>query len=119
MNLKDLNHEMQKDVRKKMGIPAASKYKNQRCEVDGMKFDSQREMTRFYELRLLERAGEIENLNRQVKFVIVEGVSYIADFTYNQSGSLVVEDSKGHRTKEYRIKKKLMKQILGIEIKET
>ena len=92
---------------------------------------------------LLERAKEIKDLKRQVKFelvptqrepdaigkrggihkgkVIENGVNYIADFVYTdcRSGEIVVEDSKGMRTKDYIIKRKLMLWIHGIRILET
>ena len=103
-----------------------SKYGNRRTGG----FDSRKEMKRFEELALLERAGKISGLQRQVKFELIPNqykdgrceyrkVSYIADFVYTQDGELVVEDSKGFRTPEYIIKKKLMYQIHGIIIKET
>ena len=104
-----------------------SKYGNKR--VGG--FDSKRERDRFYELQLLQRAGQIINLQRQVKFELVPNqykdgkciyrkICYVADFTYHlKDGTLVVEDAKGYRTAEYTIKKKLMYFIYKIQIKET
>lgn len=120
--------------------PKANKYQAQKCEFNGEKFDSRKELSRFLELRLLERSSEITDLRRQVKFeliptqrepdtygprggvikgkVIEHGVSYVADFTYMQGGELVVEDTKGMRTKEYVIKRKMMLYFHGIRIKE-
>lgn len=100
---------------------------------DGTKFDSQREANRYYELRLLERAGRIENLRRQVKFVLIPAqrdkrgklleyeCSYIADFCYFDTmlGKEVVEDCKGYKTDVYKIKKKMMLHFHGITIMET
>ena len=92
---------------------------------DGQKFDSVKEFHRWGCLRLLERAGRITNLQRQVSFVLIpkqEGeraCTYVADFTYHQDGQFVVEDCKGFKTDVYKIKKKLMLWVHGIRIKET
>ena len=77
---------------------------------------------------MMERAGEITDLKRQVKFelapaVIIKGkkrppLAYIADHVYVQNGQKVVEDVKGMVTKEYRIKRHLMKSVHGIDIQE-
>lgn len=109
-------------------------------------FDSKKEYSRWKELSLLERAGEITNLQRQVQFILLpeqrapgtetykkgprkgqvkpgpvleRKVTYIADFMYFENGEPVVEDVKGLRTKEYVIKRKLMLYTYGIRIKET
>lgn len=100
-----------------------SKYGAKKVVNEDGKFDSQEEYRRFLNLRLLERAGEIQNLRRQVRYPLQAGgihISvYIADFVYTQNGVEVVEDSKGFITPEYRQKRRLMKEILGIEILET
>lgn len=108
-----------------------NKYGNKKIEVDGMVFDSKKEFKRWQELRLLQRAGEITELNRQVPFMLlpsqrtpegaaVRAVEYIADFTYrDKRGAFVVEDVKGFRTKDYILKKKLMLFIHGNWIKEV
>lgn len=109
-----------------------SKYRNIKAEVDGIRFDSLKEARRYQELKLMERAGEIKDLQLQVKYVLVptqkiEGkvvereLSYRADFVYfnNEIRQTVVEDVKGVKTKEYRIKKKLMLYLLGIQISEV
>ena len=107
-----------------------SKYYNQKITVDGITFDSRKEYRRYRELCLMERAGEIDNLERQVKFelipmqkkngkVVERACSYVADFVYNENGEQVVEDAKGVRTKEYKIKRKMMLWFYGIEIKEV
>lgn len=111
----------------------------------GFVFDSRKEYRRWKELRLLERTGIITGLDRQVKFVLIPAqyetyerysdktgerlkdgtrccereVCYIADFTYNQNGKAVVEDTKGFRTADYIIKRKLMLHVHGIRIKEV
>lgn len=92
---------------------------------DGQVFDSVAEYHRWGCLRLLERAGAIKDLKRQVKFELIPKIgderpcNYIADFTYMENGELVVEDVKGVRTDAYKIKKKLMLWVHGIKIKET
>ena len=118
-----------------------SKYRNKKIVRDGMTFDSLKEYRRFCELCLLEKAGKVTDLQRQVKFVLIPaqrepdtigkrgGVkkgkliehecSYVADFVYVQDGKTIVEDSKGFRTADYKIKRKLMMWVHGIKIKET
>ena len=92
---------------------------------DGQVFDSVKEYHRWGCLRLLERAGKITDLKRQVKFELIpkqEGERacyYIADFTYMENGELVVEDCKGFKTDVYKLKRKLMLYVHGIKIKET
>ncbi len=107
-----------------------SKYHSTPTEVNGIRFDSKREANRWAELRLLERAGKIEKLKRQVKYLLIPSqyrdgkciereASYIADFVYVKDGHLVVEDCKGFRTPEYKIKRKLMLQLYDIRLVET
>lgn len=93
-------------------------------------FDSKKEAARYAELALMQRAGIISDLQRQVKFELIptqykdgkclyRSCSYIADFVYTQNCETVVEDTKGFKTPEYIIKKKLMFQVHGIVVKET
>lgn len=103
-----------------------TKYGNTKVEVDGVPFDSKREAARWRELRLLERAGEISDLRRQVRYELVpklpgeRPVDYIADFVYrDKDGNEVVEDVKGVRTPVYVIKRKLMLWRHGIRIMEV
>lgn len=106
------------------------KYGNKPCEVGGEKYRSQREMRRHADLQLLERAGRIAGLVREVPFVLAPAVviqgrkrpalRYVADFVYSTAeGAQVVEDAKGVRTEAYRVKRHLMKAVHGIEILET
>lgn len=100
-----------------------SKYRNVKTVVDGITFASKKEANRYQDLKLLEKAGEIIDLDRQITFSLdpysVHVCNYIADFVYEtRDGKQVVEDVKGHRTKEYRIKKRLMLACHGIEIVE-
>lgn len=110
-----------------------SKYKNLKTTVDGIVFDSKKEAARYQDLRLLERAGEIQDLRCQVPFELVPAqrdakgklverpVKYLADFVYQDcaTGERVVEDVKGYRTDVYKIKRRLMNHLYGIDIKET
>lgn len=108
------------------------KYHNKQTTFNGIEFDSKKEAQRYAELLLLQRAGEITDLQRQKKFLLIPSqridgkvvereCAYYADFVYyeKRSGNLVVEDTKGMRTKDYIIKRKLMLQIYGIQIKEV
>lgn len=107
------------------------KYGNRKTVVDGITFDSKKEATRYAELMLLQRAGEIFDLQRQVPFTLIpkqvrdgkvveRPVVYKADFVYKEKdGTEVVEDVKGVCTKEYRIKKKLMLWQFGIIVREV
>ena len=121
-----------------------NKYQAQTCIVNGIPFDSRKEGRRYQQLLLLERAGVISDIKRQVKFVLIPAqyetyerygkrgqrlkdgrrliekeCSYYADFTYNEGESFVVEDTKGFRTTDYKIKKKLMLYVHGIRIREV
>ena len=122
---------------------SGNKYHAEKVELDGEVFDSRKEARRWQDLRLLEKAGEISDLRRQVKYtliptqreaptftktgkekpgrVIEREVSYVSDFTYidNRTGETVVEDVKGFRTEVYRIKKKLMLYVHGIRVTEV
>lgn len=124
-----------------------NKYNAKKVEYDGLLFDSQKEVLRYKELRLLYSEGIISNLRRQVKYVLIPtqrepaavgprgGVkpgkllenecSYIADFVYtvNETGETVVEDVKGYKKGEaykvFTIKRKLMLFVYGIQVKEV
>lgn len=107
-----------------------SKYHSTPTEVNGIRFDSKREANRWAELRILERAGKIQKLKRQVKYLLIPSqyrdgkciereASYIADFVYIKDGHLVVEDCKGFRTPEYKLKRKLMLERYDIRLVET
>lgn len=102
-----------------------SKYGNKKIEIDGHVFDSKREADRYAELKILERAREISDLKIQKSYdLFVNGLKisrYVADFFYidNRTGTKVVEDAKGYLTREYVMKKKLMKAVHGIDIVEV
>lgn len=119
-----------------------SKYHNKKVKHNGRTLDSRRERKRYYELEVLEKAGEISDLRLQVPFEIIPAIYetveiqlktkvksvqkcvqraayYVADFVYmDKDGNQVVEDAKGFRTPEYLLKKKMMRAFLGITIKE-
>ena len=108
-----------------------AKYGNAKVEVNGILFDSKKEARRYLELIALEAAGEIRDLQRQVPFelipsqridgkVVEREVKYVADFAYHdKGGSLVVEDTKGMKTRDYIIKRKLMLYVHNIRIREV
>lgn len=99
---------------------SALKYHNRRMEYGGRIFDSQREANRAADLELMVRAGEIAKVLYQVPFELPGGVMYKADFVrLNMDGTWSVEDAKGVRTKEYRIKAKLFHERYGREIVEV
>jgi hypothetical protein len=111
-------------------IPGAgyNKYHNVPTEVDGYRFDSIAEAARYQQLKLMEKAGEIENLLADKKGlrlpVFINGFKvfdYEADFLYveKRTGLSVYEDVKGHRTPEYRLKKKCVEAYYGITIREV
>jgi hypothetical protein len=105
--------------------PVTSKYKNRKTEVDGITFDSKREAARYSTLKLLQRAGHIRDLELQPVFpIVINGVKickYKADFQYFDitAGKQIVEDCKGFATREYKLKKKLVRAVFGVEIVET
>jgi len=110
-----------------------SKYGAKKVTYDGKTFDSQKEAQRYAELRLLERGKVISDLQCQLEFLLIpsqrdkngkvieRAVKYVADFVYidNKTGQTIVEDTKGFRTKEYIIKRKLMLKEYGIRIREV
>jgi hypothetical protein len=110
-----------------MSSAAQPKYRNTPTVVDGIKFSSKREAKRWQDLCLLERNGELRNIKRQVEYRLEFNgrliCKYRADFVYEElrgvAWSEVVEDVKGFRTREYRIKRKLMEVCHGIMIRET
>ena len=127
-------------------IYRSNKYHSKKVTVDGIDFDSRKEARRFRELALLEQAGQISDLQRQVKFVLIPAqrepntvgkrggiikgkllereCSYIADYTYTDSnGKFHVEDVKGYKGggayAVFAIKRKLMLHVHGIVIEEV
>lgn len=123
-----------------------NKYHNKKYMRDGILFDSRKEARRYVELKAMQNAGIIQDLQLQVKYVLIptqreesteryktgknkgklkagklleKECSYIADFVYWENGKIVVEDVKGIRTEAYKIKRKLMLKEYGIRVKEV
>lgn len=101
-----------------------NKYRNKKVICDGFKFDSKREAKRWIELKLLERANKITELERQKRFELqpsytnsnnehIRAITYIADYYYfdKKRGKYVVEDVKGVRTEAYKLKKKIFEYV--------
>lgn len=110
----------------RFGEPAR-KFGNVKTVIDGLKFDSKREAERWRQLKLLEASDRVRNLQRQVKYELrVNGFlicRYTADFTYEElirgAWQSVVEDVKGYPNDRWPMKKKLMRAIHGVDIRET
>lgn len=126
---------------------SSNKYRNVKVRaIDGTVFDSHKEARRWQELLLLQKAGEITELRRQVEYELIPAqyetyerygkdgkrlkdgvrllerkVTYVADFVYTitETGENIVEDAKGVRTKDYIIKRKLMLAVHSIRVKEV
>lgn len=109
----------------------ATKYRNTKTVVGGVAFDSRREAARWQELQMLERAGQIRDLRRQVAFELVPGVKfagaarkkpalrYTADFVYTERDKQVIEDVKGVETREFRMQRHLLLALHGLEVRVT
>ena len=127
-----------------MTTKSMSKFHSKKITVDGITFDSKKEYLRYCELALLEKAGQIQNLELQKVYELIpaqyetferygkngyrlkdgsrcieKACVYKADFVYTENGKTVVEDTKGFKTKDYIIKRKLMLHIHGIRIREV
>lgn len=126
------------------GKKKSNKYHAKKCEYNGEIFDSVKERDTYIELRLLERAGKIKNLRRQVEYelipaqrepdsigkrggviqgkIIERELKYVADFTFEEDGKTVVADVKGYKGGGayaiFKIKKKLLLWQYNIRIKE-
>lgn len=110
-----------------------TKYHATKTTVAGIEFDSKAESRRYADLLLLERAGKIKDLRRQVPYIIAPGVKlhgekrarpavrYICDFVYTAlpSGVVIVEDVKGMDTPLSRLKRHLMATVLGVQVRIT
>ena len=122
--------QIRKMVRQRIK-PKQPKYGNHKVVVDGEKVaDSKHEYRRLNELKLLQRVGEIRDLETQVRYKLipaqvicgmkVRGVDYVADFVYwTKNDKFICEDAKGHRTDAYIIKRKMMKLIHNIDVVEV
>lgn len=127
LRLEDLPPKYQEQVKQK----SKSKYNAKKTELDGIKFDSKFEAEHYASLKLLERAGVIQNLKLQPRFLLQEGfkyqghrerkIEYVADFQYERDGKTIVEDAKGFKTDIYKLKRKLFLYKYGdkVEFKEV
>lgn len=97
-----------------------TKYGNKRVQEDGYSFDSKAECARYYQLKLMQRAGEISALHVHPSYELQpafkdrdgirqRAICYEADFAYIEGEDRIVEDVKGHETKDYKIKAKLFR----------
>ena len=126
-----------------------NKLNNRSITIDGITFQSIREGNRYCELKLLQKAGKISNLELQKKYELIpayyetvetgeyykigakkgqrktkricveQSLCYNADFVYDENGKTIVEDAKGFKTEKYIIKRKLMLHKYGIRVKEV
>lgn len=110
-----------------------SKYRSSKVINEYGKFDSKKEFNRYLQLKEKEEKREIQNLKRQVEYILIERqtnengkflfhpIKYIADFVYtdNTTGKEIVEDVKGIKTEIYKIKKKLLYYVHKIKINEV
>ena len=106
-----------------------TKYHNKKCVYKDMQFDSLKERNHYIVLEQLEKTGQIKDLKWQVKYELqpsfklngktIRAINYIADFTYLKDGILVVVDTKGFRTKDYLLKKKMFQYKYGMDIVEV
>lgn len=104
--------------------PGRSKYRNERCMVNGRKFHSRKEAARYVVLCDEQARGIISGLRCQVGFKVKAANGFVietyrADFVYVRDGKRCVEDCKGFRTADYRRKKRWMLGVHGIEVIET
>ena len=105
-----------------------NKYHARKTTFDGITFDSASEASRYAELKMLEKNGEITDLRRQVPFVLLDdyvisgkkkrGIKYVADFVYFEDGIEHIEDVKGILTPVYKLKKKMFEARYGKTIEE-
>ena len=109
---------------------AVPKYGNKKSvAADGTQFDSRAEHRRWVHLCHLQAAGLISGLRRQVAYELVKSVKfddasrakpairYVADFVFMEKGVEVIEDVKGVLTPEFKLKRHLMKALLGLEVR--
>lgn len=106
-------------------LASRHKYGAKATTVDGIRFASKFESERYGYLKSLERAGVIRSLQLQPRYKLAVNdiliCTYVADFSYEREGTdgswtSIVEDAKGVETPEFKLKKKLMQAVLGIEI---
>jgi hypothetical protein len=106
-----------------------NKYGAKKTVVGDITFASKKEANRWMELQLLERAGEITNLRRQVKVELMgqhrplytrtgRKMKYTADFAYIENGVEVLEETKGYASRDYEVRVAVVR-AMGLEVRET
>lgn len=109
--------------------PSRNKYGAKKTQVGEIKFDSKKEATRWMELQLLERGGEISDLRRQVKIELMgqhrplytrtgRKMKFTADFAYIENGVQIYEDAKGYPTRDYEVRVAVAR-AMGLEVREV
>jgi hypothetical protein len=121
--MRDTNLVTREEAQRLLSKPKRSKYRAVKTVVDGITFDSKHEADIYTKLKLEECAGLIRAIACQVSFDLIVNeykiCTYIADFVVKYANGLnAVIDAKGYRTREYRLKKKLMLAVKGIAIEE-
>lgn len=108
-----------------------TKYRAKPCTIDGIKFASQGEGNRYCELKIMAKAGLIQDLRLQPRYVIQDGfqhatagrvqaIVYVGDFQYTKNGKMIVEDYKGFETAVFKLKRKMfLKCYPEIELRVT
>lgn len=128
MQLEDLPPKLQEQAKRKLGIinTHKNKFNATKTSIGGHTFDSKAEAEHYANLKLLEKAGVIQNLELQPRFLLQDGfmyqghherkIEYVADFRYQRDGRTIVEDVKGVKTDVYKLKRKLFLHKYGDEI---
>lgn len=97
-----------------------SKYGADKVEIDGIKFDSQKEADYYCELKIRLAAGDIKGFCRQAEFILANNTRYKADFIiFNTDDTSEIIDVKGFKTDVYKLKKKLFEDKFNLKIKEV
>ena len=107
----------------KAAKPRKNKFNAKRVTIDGREYDSKAEARRGELLITLEKAGKIGGLERQRRFPLLSSsgeliTTYVCDFAYwsHERDRFVVEDVKGVETPVFKLKRKMMRALLGIEV---
>ena len=112
MSIEEYKKYQEKGTRK-------SKYNAKKTKIDGQVFDSQKEAEFYNELNLRLKAGEINGFCLQPVFILADSLKYKADFIiFNNDGTSEIVDTKGFKTKEYIVKKKVFEDKFNLKIKE-
>lgn len=97
-----------------------SKYGAKRVEIDGIKFDSQKEANYYLELKIRLAAKDIKGFCRQPEFILAPNLRYKADFIiFNNDGTSEIIDVKGMQTQVYKDKKKVFEDKFDLKIMEV